>query len=86
MCTVRRSIANSGASMIEADAIMTAREVADHFKVPVARVYELARRGVLPVVHLGARQIRFDRERIRRFADQGGAASTLDATVHNITN
>ena len=37
-----------------------------------ARVYELARRGLLPgVVRLG-RQVRFDRKKVLEFVDQGG--------------
>ncbi len=37
-----------------------------------ARVYELARRGLLPgVVRLG-RQVRFDPKKVREFVDRGG--------------
>jgi predicted DNA-binding transcriptional regulator AlpA len=37
-----------------------------------ARVYELARRGLLPgVVRLG-RQVRFDRRKVLEFVDRGG--------------
>jgi excisionase family DNA binding protein len=54
--------------------LITADEVATILKVPTARVYELARSGTLPSVHLGARQIRFDEEALRAWIDSGGSA------------
>jgi len=41
--------------------------------VSLARLYELARLGVIPVVRLGPRQIRFDEDALAQWVRQGGA-------------
>ena len=46
--------------------LLTAQEVSDLLQVPVARVYELVRLNLLPVVKLGERQIRFNEEKTTR--------------------
>jgi excisionase family DNA binding protein len=52
--------------------LMTAPEIADKFEVSTARVYELARTGLLPgVVRIG-RQVRFNPEAIKSFIENGG--------------
>lgn len=53
--------------------LVSADEVAAVLGVTTARVYEMARQGVLPSVRLG-RQIRFDPDRIKAWIDSGGQA------------
>lgn len=53
--------------------LLTAREVADRFGVPVDRVYAMARQGLLPVVRLG-RQVRFSAAALEDFVRHGGQA------------
>ena len=48
-------------------------EVADLLSITPSRAYELARRGLLPVVRLG-RQVRVDREQLAAFITAGGRA------------
>src|SRR5580698_9452138 len=55
--------------------LLKAAEIRELFQLSsTARVYELARRGVLPGVVKVGRQIRFDRARICSFIDSGGQA------------
>jgi len=55
--------------------LLTAQEVSEGLRVPLARVYELARTGVLPVVRLGDRQIRFNEDALREWIARGGNAT-----------
>ena len=55
-------------------ALRTAEFVAMLLDVPKARVYELVRQNLLPVVRIGARQIRFDEETLQHWIKNGGAA------------
>lgn len=50
---------------------LTAQEVAELLGVKPWRVYDLVRQRLLPAVRLG-RQMRFDPEQIRRWAEAGG--------------
>jgi putative molybdopterin biosynthesis protein len=52
--------------------LLTAKETAEVLKVSLPRVYELARTGLIPCVRMG-RQIRFDEEKLREWAAQGGS-------------
>lgn len=52
--------------------LLTAKEVSEGLRVPLARVYELARTGVIPVVRLGERQVRFNEEAIQDWIERGG--------------
>jgi excisionase family DNA binding protein len=52
--------------------MLTAKEVARLFKLPLARVYELTRQKVIPVVRLGPRQLRFDSDALTEWARCGG--------------
>lgn len=61
--------------------LLTAKEVSEGLRVPVARVYELARTGVLPVVRLGERQVRFNEDALRDWVARGGDAA--DKGVRN---
>lgn len=52
--------------------LLQASEVAAMLRVSTARVYELARTGVLPCVRIG-RQMRFDADRLTAWVQTGGA-------------
>lgn len=52
--------------------ILVADEVAEMLRVDRQRIYELARRGAIPVIRLGERQYRFDAEAIRQWMTRGG--------------
>ncbi len=51
--------------------LLTAKEVSVILRVPVARVYELARIGLIPYVRLGSRQLRFDFDRLIELINDG---------------
>jgi excisionase family DNA binding protein len=52
--------------------LLTIPEVANVFRVPRARAYELAREGAIPgVIRLG-KQIRVDEGKLRAFIESGG--------------
>lgn len=51
---------------------LTAKEVSVAIKIPLARVYELARLNLIPSVRMG-RQIRFDESALREWAARGGS-------------
>ncbi|MBZ5674754.1 MAG: helix-turn-helix domain-containing protein [Acidobacteriia bacterium] len=52
--------------------LLTVPEVAKLLRVKVARCYELARTGQIPVVKIG-RQVRVDGDRLATFIREGGA-------------
>ncbi len=52
--------------------ILVADEVAEMLRVDRQRVYELVRRGAIPVIRLGERQYRFNREAIAAWMERGG--------------
>jgi excisionase family DNA binding protein len=52
--------------------LLTAKEVAAEWQIPLSRVYELTRRGLIPHLKLGARQLRFDPESLREWKARGG--------------
>ena len=53
--------------------LMTVSEAAELLRLRPARVYELAREGVLPVVRLG-RQVRVEEQALRDWIARGGQA------------
>lgn len=53
------------------DIVWMPARVAKYLGVGVPRVYEMARQGLIPCVHLG-RQIRFSVKMLREWQDQGG--------------
>jgi len=53
--------------------LLTVKEVAFLLNTSVARVYDLAAKGILPVVEMG-RLKRFDREILRAWIKNGGRA------------
>jgi excisionase family DNA binding protein len=52
--------------------LIQAKRASEVLSVSLARLYELARLGVIPVVRLGPRQIRFDEEALTQWVRQGG--------------
>lgn len=52
--------------------LLTAKEVAAEWQIPLARVYELTRQGLIPCLKLGARQLRYDPDTLRDWKDRGG--------------
>ena len=50
---------------------LTAKDVSMLLRIPLARVYELARQNLIPCVRLG-RQIRFTEEALNEWAARGG--------------
>ena len=56
--------------------MLTAKEVAVLLRLPLARVYELTRQNVIPVVRLGRRQVRYDAQALTEWARRGGVAKT----------
>jgi excisionase family DNA binding protein len=60
--------------------LLTAQEVSDLLQVPVARVYELVRLNLLPVVKLGERQVRFNEEKLREWIERGGCTPLISNT------
>lgn len=55
--------------------ILVADEVAEMLRVDRQRVYELVRRGAIPVIRLGERQYRFDADAIRDWMTRGGSTA-----------
>ncbi len=53
--------------------LIQAKRASEVLSVSLARLYELARLGVIPVVRLGPRQIRFDEDALTQWVRQGGA-------------
>jgi hypothetical protein len=52
--------------------LLTAKEVAAEWQIPLARVYELTRQGLIPCLKLGVRQLRYDPEKLRDWKARGG--------------
>jgi excisionase family DNA binding protein len=53
--------------------LITAKQVSVELSISLARVYELTRRGQIPVVRLGEKQLRFDQDVLREWTKRGGA-------------
>ena len=54
--------------------LIQAKRASEVLSVSLARLYELARLGIIPVVRLGPRQIRFDEDALTEWVRQGGLA------------
>jgi excisionase family DNA binding protein len=52
--------------------LMKAKEAAELLQVSLQRIYELARKGLVPNVRIG-RQVRFDEEALRGWVASGGS-------------
>ena len=57
--------------------MLRAGAVADMLDIPKARVYEFARRGLIPHVRVGA-SVRFDVEQVESWIRAGGTAYARD--------
>lgn len=51
--------------------LFTAKELADAWKLPLARIYELARVKAIPSVRIG-RQVRFPEDALQEWVRSGG--------------
>jgi excisionase family DNA binding protein len=58
--------------------LIQAKRASEVLSVSLARLYELARLGVIPVVRLGPRQIRFDEDALTEWAKRGGLVEGND--------
>lgn len=54
------------------DRLLIAPEVSAEFRISKPRLYELTRRGVVPVVRLGPRQLRWSARALGEFVASGG--------------
>jgi len=52
--------------------LIQAKRASEVLSVSLARLYELARLGIIPVVRLGPRQIRFDEDALTEWVKHGG--------------
>ena len=57
--------------------ILVADEVAELLRVDRQRVYELVRRGAIPVIRIGQRQYRFNADAIKQWIERGGSVEQL---------
>jgi excisionase family DNA binding protein len=64
--------------------LLDAKEVARILQISTPRVYELTRQGILPSVRIGARQIRFEEERLLQWIENGGGLSATNEHDHNL--
>jgi excisionase family DNA binding protein len=55
--------------------LIQAKRASEVLSVSLARLYELARIGIIPVVRLGPRQIRFDEDALTEWVKNGGLAA-----------
>lgn len=56
--------------------LIQAKQASEALGVSLQRLYALARLGVVPVVRLGPRQIRFDEDALAQWARDGGLQSS----------
>lgn len=55
--------------------LLTAKEVSNALSLPLASVYELSRRGELPTVRIGGRQVRYSAPAVREWIERGGSVN-----------
>ena len=53
--------------------LIQAKRASEVLSVSLARLYELARLGLIPVVRLGPRQVRFDEDALVLWVKRGGS-------------
>jgi hypothetical protein len=56
---------------------LTAKELSVQLRIPLARVYELSRRRLIPTVRLAERQLRYDPDALREWAARGGSVERI---------
>ncbi len=61
--------------------LIQAKRASEVLSVSLARLYELARLGIIPVVRLGPRQIRFDEDALTEWVQRGGLAAEGNGSV-----
>lgn len=63
--------------------LLDAKEVAEILQVSLPRVYKLTRRGILPSVRIGPKQIRYEETRLMKWIEYGGKlnAESLEAKL-----
>ncbi len=63
--------------------LLDAKEVAEILQVNIQRVYELTRRGILPSVRIGPKQIRYEETLLKKWIEYGGRldAESLEAKL-----
>ncbi|MGH9897841.1 MAG: helix-turn-helix transcriptional regulator [Pyrinomonadaceae bacterium] len=61
--------------------LVHAKRASEVLSVSLARLYELARLGIIPVVRLGPRQIRFDEDALTEWARHGGLTTEGNGSV-----
>jgi excisionase family DNA binding protein len=66
--------------------ILVADEVAELLRVDRQRVYELVRRGAIPVIRIGQRQYRFNAEVIKQWIERGGSVEQSPANKGDRTS
>jgi excisionase family DNA binding protein len=59
--------------------ILTAGEIAEILRVDKQRIYDLARRDLIPVIRVGERQYRFDAAAVQSWIENGGNKENGDA-------
>ena len=69
-------------SEVKSVRLLTVPEVADALQVPLARVYQLVRHGLLPGVYVG-RQVRVDPGSLEEWVAQGGRQLPAQETDSN---
>jgi len=62
--------------------ILLAGEVAEMLRVDRQRIYELVRRGTIPVIRIGERQYRFNAKAIKEWIECGGSIVRLSPSVN----
>ena len=65
--------------------LIQAKRASEVLSVSLARLYELARLGVIPVVRLGPRQIRFDEDALTEWAKHGGLVESDGVQLSQLT-
>jgi predicted DNA-binding transcriptional regulator AlpA len=63
------------------DRLLEAKEVSRLLGISRRRAWLLGRRGVLPVVRLGARQVRYSSAALREWVARGGASAAAREAV-----
>jgi excisionase family DNA binding protein len=64
--------------------MLTAKEVAVTLNLRLARVYELTREGVLPVVRVGPRQLRYDACALGDWVRRGGVSEAQSVRSEDV--
>jgi excisionase family DNA binding protein len=57
--------------------LIQAKRASEVLSVSLARLYELARLGLIPVVRFGPRQVRFDEDALVQWIQRGGSVEAV---------